>query len=214
MLDGALLVALAVGDSIGYSQQASSLIEQFRQRSRTAEQNGLAEPFKGIAASSGIQAGLFSIKSTGVSTEPVRKAAEAFLAVSRPAERDWTVFGVDDPEWRKWMNQHFYMRQGVSFLEMTERQREAGFDLLRAAFSARGLKQTRDIMRLNETLGELNGNDFEQYGEWRYHITVMGHAIRHRAVGLAVRWPPRNHQLFRPRRSGGDDAPSSPDRSR
>src|SRR5260370_10746876 len=29
-------------------------------------------------------------------------------------------------------------------------------------------------MRLNETLGELNGNDFEQYGEFRYSITVMG----------------------------------------
>ena len=29
-------------------------------------------------------------------------------------------------------------------------------------------------MRLNETLGELNNNDFEQYGEWRYHLTVMG----------------------------------------
>ena len=46
--------------------------------------------------------------------------------------------------------------------------------LLRASLSARGLKLTRDIMRLNHTLGELNNNDFEQYGEWLYHITVMG----------------------------------------
>jgi hypothetical protein len=29
-------------------------------------------------------------------------------------------------------------------------------------------------MRLNHTLGELNDNDFDRYGEWRYHITVMG----------------------------------------
>ena len=29
-------------------------------------------------------------------------------------------------------------------------------------------------MKLNETLGELNGNDFVQYGEWKYHVTVMG----------------------------------------
>ena len=36
------------------------------------------------------------------------------------------------------------------------------------------MKQTRDIMRLNHTLGELNDNDFDRYGEWRYHITVMG----------------------------------------
>ena len=26
----------------------------------------------------------------------------------------------------------------------------------------------------NETLGELSGNDFVQYGEWKYHVTVMG----------------------------------------
>jgi hypothetical protein len=29
-------------------------------------------------------------------------------------------------------------------------------------------------MRLNQTLGELNGDDFVQYGEWKYWITVMG----------------------------------------
>ena len=28
-------------------------------------------------------------------------------------------------------------------------------------------------MRLNQTLGELN-NNFEEYGEWLYWITVMG----------------------------------------
>ena len=81
---------------------------------------------------------------------------------------------VDDPEWRKWMNQSFYVRQGVSFLEMTAAQRELGFGLLRAALSAKGVKQTRDIMKLNETLGELTGNNFDEYGEWRYHITIMG----------------------------------------
>jgi hypothetical protein len=81
---------------------------------------------------------------------------------------------VDDSEWRKWMNQDFYVRQGVSFLEMTNEQREAAIGLFRAGLSARGLKLTRDIMRLNETLGEMNNNDFDRYGEWRYYITVMG----------------------------------------
>ena len=72
------------------------------------------------------------------------------------------------------MNQHFYVRQGVSFEEMTERQREAALGLLRASLSAKGLKLTRDIMRLNHTLGELNDNNFEEYGEWRTAITIMG----------------------------------------
>ncbi len=72
------------------------------------------------------------------------------------------------------MNQDFYVRQGVSFLEMTDTQRDVATGLLRASLSARGLKQTRDIMRLNHTLGELNDNDFDRYGEWRYYLTVMG----------------------------------------
>jgi len=68
------------------------------------------------------------------------------------------MFSVDDPEWRKWMNQHFYVRQGVSFQEMTGSQRDAAFGLLEASLSARGLKLTRDIMRLNETLAELTND--------------------------------------------------------
>ena len=148
--------------------------DDYRQRSKTAETNGLAQPFKGLTTNGEIEKGLFAIRSSGVSTEPVRKAAGAFLAALTPAQRDKTVFGVDDAEWRKWMNQDFYVRQGVSFLEMTAAQRDVAFALLQAALSAKGLKQTRNIMRLNHTLGELNDNDFDRYGEWRYHITVMG----------------------------------------
>ena len=71
------------------------------------------------------------------------------------------------------MNQSFYVRQGVSFLEMSRRSARRR-SAAPASLSARGLKLTRDIMRLNETLGELTGNNFDEYGEWRYHITVMG----------------------------------------
>lgn len=156
------------------SQSAPSLQERFRKMSIDAETKGLAQPFVGITAHGTPESGLFEIRSTGVSTEPVRKAAARFLEMLTAEQRAKTVYPVDDPEWRKWMNQHFYIRQGVSFLEMSEPQREAAIGLLRAGLSAKGLKLTRDIMKLNHTLGELNNNDFEQYGEWRYHITVMG----------------------------------------
>ncbi len=148
--------------------------EDFRQRSNTAEKAGLAEPFKGLTTNGGVEPGLFAIRSTGVSTEPVRKAADAFLAALTPAQRTASTFAVDDAEWRRWMNQDFYFRQGVSFQDLKPAQRDAGLALMQAALSARGLKQTRDIMRLNHTLAELNDNDFDRYGEWRYHITVMG----------------------------------------
>jgi hypothetical protein len=175
-VNAALAAALvaAAGWVAESTVETQSPQEGMRQRSQAAEKAGLAEPFKGITTDGRLQTALFGVKSTGVSTEPVRKAAEAFLAALTPPQRTKTTFALDDDEWRKWMNQHFYVRQGVSFLELSPAQREAGFALLRAALSARGLKQTRDIMRLNETLGELNGNDFEQYGEFRYHLTVMG----------------------------------------
>jgi hypothetical protein len=148
--------------------------ERFKAMSVQAEKAGLAEPFKGVTTNGNVLPGLFGIRSTGVSTEPVRRSADAFLKVLTPEQRAKTTFPVDDPEWRKWMNQHFYIRQGTSFKEMTEAQREAAFGLLHASLSAKGLKLTRDIMRLNHTLGELNNNDFEQYGEWLYSITIMG----------------------------------------
>ena len=134
--------------------------DRFRQMSQRAERNGLAEPFKGVTTDGTVVPGLFTLKSTGVSTEPVRVVANGFLAALTPEQRKKTQFSVDDPEWRKWMNQHFYIRQGVGFNEMTDAQREAAFGLIRASLSAKGLKLTRDIMRLNHTLGELNDNDF------------------------------------------------------
>jgi hypothetical protein len=150
-----------------------SFQERAKQMSAAAEAKGLAEPFKGVTTDGTVVPGLFGITSTGVSTEPVRVAAQTLLDALTPEQRKKTAFPVDDPEWRKWMNQHFYVRQGVGFDEMSGPQREAAFGLLRASLSARGLKLTRDIMRLNHTLGELTDN-FVEYGEWLYWITVMG----------------------------------------
>jgi hypothetical protein len=149
-------------------------VARFPAMSRAAEEKGLAEPFKGITANGEVVKGLFPLRSTGVSTAPVRIAAEKFLAVLSEEQRRKTLFPVEDLEWRKWMNQSFYVRQGVGFNEMSAAQREAAFGLMRASLSAKGLQLSRDIMRLNHTLGELNHDNFVEYGEWLYWITVMG----------------------------------------
>jgi Protein of unknown function (DUF3500) len=152
---------------------ALDMAERFRRMSEDFESKGLAEPFKGITADGQVVPGLFPLQSSGVSTEAVRNAAETFLGALTNVQRSRTLFPVDDLEWRKWMNQHFYVRQGVSFADMNENQREAAFGLLRASLSARGVKLTRDIMRLNETLAEMT-NDHDFLGEWLYFITIMG----------------------------------------
>ncbi|HJR60829.1 MAG TPA: DUF3500 domain-containing protein [Vicinamibacterales bacterium] len=166
-----LTVLLAVA-GVRAAQQAYQ--QRRASMSADAEKRGLAEPFKGITTAGTVVPGLFPVRSTGVSTAAAQAAAEAFLKALTPEQKARTVFDVDDDEWRKWMNQHFYLRQGVSFEEMSEAQRHSAIGLLRASLSAKGLKLSRDIMRLNHTLGELNNGNFEEYGEWLYHLTVMG----------------------------------------
>ena len=131
------------------------------------------EPFKGITTGGEIMPGLFSIRATGVSTKPVKDAADRFLAALTAEQRTKSSFAADDEEWRRWNNVHRAARQGVSFKEMSEAQRNAAYGLMRASFSARGLEQSRNVMRLNGHLAELVKN-FEEYGEFLYWITVMG----------------------------------------
>ncbi|HYK87269.1 MAG TPA: DUF3500 domain-containing protein, partial [Acidobacteriota bacterium] len=157
----------------GQRRTAADMAERFRRISEEFERKGLAEPFRGITTDGQVTPGLFEIAPTGVSTAPVRDAAEKFIASLTSVQLARTMFPVDDSEWRKWMNQHFYARQGISFAEMTESQRQAAFGLLRASQSARGYELTRNIMRLNETLAEL-ADDHDFLGEWLYYITIMG----------------------------------------
>ncbi|MEM7475787.1 MAG: DUF3500 domain-containing protein [Planctomycetota bacterium] len=131
------------------------------------------QPFVGVLTSQGKEEGLFSIESTGVSTKPVVDATKDFLAKLNDEQVLKTMFPVKDKEWRLWDNRHFYKRQGVGFDEMSKEQREAAFAMIEASLSAKGLKKTKDIMKLNGTLAEL-ANNFEEYGEWLYWITIMG----------------------------------------
>lgn len=136
-------------------------------------ESSLEEPFRGVVADGKVEPELFKIESTGVSTKPVIQAANKFLAGLTDEQKQRTSFPVDDLEWRKWDNRHSYKRQGVGFDEMDEEQRELAFGLLSASLSAKGLKLSKDIMKLNGTLAEL-ANNFDEYGEWLYWITIMG----------------------------------------
>ena len=75
------IVALAVAlTALG---QARRTPEQLQALSRNAETKGLAQPFRGVTTDGVVQPGLFAIRSTGVSTEPVRLAANTWLADTR-----------------------------------------------------------------------------------------------------------------------------------
>ncbi|MBS1809546.1 MAG: DUF3500 domain-containing protein [Acidobacteria bacterium] len=164
----ALLIVVATRYWSAYTQ-STNRNQMFEEQQRKF----LAEKFKGITSDGNVVPGLFKIRSTGVSTKPVRVAAETFLKSLNDDQRKRTTYAVNDDEWRKWDNRHFPPRQGVGFKEMTEAQRKLAFDLFRASLSAKGLQKTQDIMKLNGTLAELT-NNFDEYGEWLYWVTVMG----------------------------------------
>jgi hypothetical protein len=164
-----LFVLSAVGMSIGGAALAQPPGGPFAARLQTA----LAEPFVGLTTDGKPVPGLFPLAATGVSTAPVRLAAERLIAALDEAQRARLSFPVDDSEWRNWANVHRFPRQGVSLAEMSAAQRAAAHELLRASLSARGYETARDIMRLNHHLAELVGN-FEEYGEQLYFFTVMG----------------------------------------
>jgi len=158
------LVALRSGVAQGQDPLAGLNDEQKRE---------LAAAFTGVTTSGRATTGLFPIRRTGVSAGTIRAAADAFLNSLNEDQRRRTSFAVDDREWRMWINTPQPVRQGVSFQEMSDRQRALAIGLLRASLSAKGLKKAEDIMKLNETMAELSGRT-ELFGQWKYWITVMG----------------------------------------
>jgi hypothetical protein len=173
LLSAAVLAPWAFGQN--QARTPAELAERARQMSEGYELKGLADPFRGITTDGKVVPSLFEIRPSGVSTEPIRNAAERFIATLTTVQLIRTMYPADDVQWRKWMNQHFYPRQGISLGEMNDAQREAAFALMQASLSAKGFELTRNIMRLNETLAELADQDERPLlGEWLYYITIFG----------------------------------------
>ena len=68
---------------------AVAMQQSFQERrvtqSANAEKAGLAEPFKGITTDGTLREGLFPLRSTGVSTEPVQRAVLDLIRDLAPA---------------------------------------------------------------------------------------------------------------------------------
>jgi hypothetical protein len=134
----------------------------------------VGEPFKGITTDGNVVPGLFPLKATGVSTEPIRRAALEFLEALDAQQQQQVGFDVNSDAWRRWWNIHpFLMRHGLLLEDVADPQREAALRLVAATLSASGFKTARDIMRLNHTVGEITGS-WTEYGEWVYFMSVFG----------------------------------------
>jgi uncharacterized protein DUF3500 len=139
-----------------------------------AAEAAVAEPFKGVTADGHVTPGLFRLGKTGVSTRPIRDAAEAFLGALTPDERARAMFPVETDAWRRWSNIHPYlMRHGLCLDTMAAAPRDRALALLRESLSAQGFETARGVMKLNEAIAEITGKP-EEYGEWLYWLSLMG----------------------------------------
>lgn len=183
------LISTTVFAQTDYSEETLAVKRRFS----GIEDAALADPFVGITTESGKQADLFPVRATGVSTKPIVESALAFLSTLTQAQKIKTQFAVDDPEWRKWSNvdNGIYVRQGISFEEMVDSQKAAAWNLLQSSLSADGLSLSRNIMKTDQTLKELNDDDLS-YGEEKYFLTVMGIPSASRPWG----WQLDGHHLI------------------
>ena len=150
-------------------------VNPVKERFAKMEADALKEPYNGIFTEDGKVTDLFQIRSTGVSTLPIQEAAEIFLNSLSPSQIERTTFDNDDEEWRKWCNvdNGIYDRQGVSLKELTEIQKKDAFQLIQESLSAKGLQLSKNIMKTDQTLRELNNGSLD-YDEELYFFTIMG----------------------------------------
>jgi len=148
--------------------------ELSRSISAEMEATNLNNNYKGVTTNGELLQGLYPIRSTGIDTAAMISTANAFIATLTDAQKQDTLYAVDDIEWRRWANMSIYKRHGVSFDDMSPAQQESAWSLLDSALSTKGVTLARDIMHLNQTLGELTGNNFVEFGEGKYWLTMMG----------------------------------------
>jgi hypothetical protein len=131
------------------------------------------ESYEGIITDGDSERDLFPIRLTGVSTAPIVNSAEQFLGTLSSEQREKTTFPIHSNEWRHWTNSPYLKRRGASLRELDTIQRDAAFSMIKAGLSAKGFELTRDIMRIENYVAELTGNE-RLFGEYLYNITIMG----------------------------------------
>src|SRR6476660_2132578 len=92
--------------------------------------------------------------STRVTAAAMREAAAALLAALGPEQHAAATAPFETPDHREWT----YLpgpRAGLSLREMDDAQRELAMRLLETGLSERGLATARDVMALEQVLGDL-----------------------------------------------------------
>jgi Protein of unknown function (DUF3500) len=133
------------------------------------------EPFKGITTDGEVIDGLYPLGDRGASTAAMAAAARAYLALLPADARAGLVLAIDSPMWRHWTNAFpRWQPQGVLLDDLDQLQRAAALALIEASLSPAGYAEVRNVMRLNEALGELVDDMRDTLTQWVYFFTLYG----------------------------------------
>jgi len=147
---------------------------EFLQRMLVRAKQSLGEEFRGITVDGIVRPGLFPVRKTGVSLQPMLLAARDFLATLDAGQQRQVSFDIQDEAWRSWSNVHpFLMRHGLSLHELGPAPRQAALALVSSALSASGFETARNVMKLNQHACELTGL-IHEYNEWYYWLSLFG----------------------------------------
>lgn len=133
----------------------------------------LEHAFMGLTASGAVEPNL-PVRATGASIQPLIAAVDAFVASLDATQRAAASFPVHSEVWRHWSNIHRnVMRHGLCFAELSDRQLDLAYGIMRVALGMRAYETARNAMRLNEHLAELTGLP-DEFGEFFYWISIFG----------------------------------------
>jgi hypothetical protein len=165
-------------DESTLSQPLQNLFATWRQ--------ALKHEFKGLTVNGEVEPNLFPLRAAGASTRPLLAAVNDFLASLDAKQRTAVSFSVDSEVWRHWSNIHRnVMRHGLCFAELSDRQLELAYGIMRLALGTRAYETARNAMRLNEHLAELTGLP-DEFGECFYWIGIFGTPSTDTPWGLQI----------------------------
>lgn len=149
-----------------------------------------------------------SLNASRAQGQSLGASAKAFLRTLDDNQAAKARYSFDDEERYNW---HFVPRQrnGLSFNDMTEVQRQAGLALLKACLSEQGYRKATNIMALENILREVENrpSDDKYRDPLNYYITIFGDPDEQKVWG----WRLEGHHLsFNFSSTGGEITSSTP----
>jgi hypothetical protein len=176
----------------GFSGREPFVLPERLQAMFVRARDEIAAPFVGLTTDGSAIPGLYALPPTGASVKPMVDAARAWLDALSPAERAAGTFPVDAPAWREWSNiSPYLMRHGVLLEALDDTRRDLALELVRSTLSQVGYTTARDVMKLNEHIGEITGR-WNEYGEWVYWLSIFGAPSKDKPWG----WQIDGHHLI------------------